>query len=48
MVARFAPGTFDRIETVIEKDEDRTAFIRAAVEREISWRLRRKKAKIKR
>jgi len=35
MRARFAPGTFKRIEAVLKKDEDRTAFVRKAVEREL-------------
>jgi len=39
-------GTFDAIERVIEKDEERTAFIRAAVEREIA-RRQKKRAKIR-
>jgi hypothetical protein len=34
-VARFAEGTFARIATVLGKTEDRTDFIREAVEREI-------------
>ena len=35
-----------QIESVIGKDEGRTAFIRAAVEREIAFRLKRKRAKL--
>ena len=38
MVARFPRGTFERIERVLEPDEDRTDFVRAAVERELAWR----------
>ena len=38
MQARFPPGTFDRIEAVLTEDEDRTDFVRAAVEREIKRR----------
>jgi hypothetical protein len=41
MQARFAPGTFDRIEAVLEEGEDRTAFVREAVERELKRRERR-------
>jgi len=35
MVARFAEGTTARIDAVREDGEDRTDFIRAAVEREL-------------
>ena len=38
MVARFREGTFGRIANVLEKNEDRTDFVRAAVERELKWR----------
>jgi hypothetical protein len=38
MQARFAEGTFARIETVLQPDEDRTDFVRDAVEREIKRR----------
>jgi hypothetical protein len=38
MRARFAPGTFARIEKVLKPDEDRTEFVRIAVEREIARR----------
>jgi hypothetical protein len=34
-VARFAEGTFARIVAVLGKTEDRTDFIREAVEREL-------------
>ena len=38
MQARFAEGTFDRIEKVLAEGEDRTDFVRAAVERELERR----------
>lgn len=41
MQARFPDGTFDRIEAVLENGEDRTDFVRAAVERELKRRERR-------
>jgi hypothetical protein len=37
---KFADGTFERIAAVLEKDEDRMAFMREAVEREIERRAR--------
>ena len=40
MQARFPAGTFERIETVLGNWEDRTDFVRAAVEREIKHRER--------
>jgi len=40
MQARFPEGTFDRIAAVLEGKEDRTDFVRAAVEREIKRRER--------
>ena len=40
MQARFAAGTFDRIDAVLSEDEDRTDFVRAAVERELRRRER--------
>ncbi|WP_409364047.1 YlcI/YnfO family protein [Bradyrhizobium liaoningense] len=40
MQARFPEGTFTRIEAVLDEGEDRTDFVREAVERE----LRRRKA----
>jgi hypothetical protein len=40
MQARFPEGTFARIETVLQADEDRTDFVRDAVEREITRRER--------
>jgi hypothetical protein len=48
MQARFPGETFERIAAVLEKDEDRTDFVRKAVERELSRRegiRRRKKAR---
>jgi hypothetical protein len=41
MVARFAAGTFGRIEAVLDDDEDRTDFVRKAVERELRRRERK-------
>lgn len=41
MQARFAAGTFERIEAVLENYEDRTEFVRSAVERELRQRERR-------
>ena len=40
MRARFAPGTFARIGAVLRENEDRTAFVRTAVERELHRRER--------
>jgi hypothetical protein len=40
MQARFPAGTFKRIEAVLREDEDRTDFVREAVEREIARRER--------
>lgn len=40
MQARFGEGTFDRIEAVLEDGEDRTDFVREAVERELKRRER--------
>jgi hypothetical protein len=40
MVARFARGTFERIEAVLAETEDRTDFVREAVERELKRRER--------
>jgi hypothetical protein len=42
MVARFEMGTFDRIDAVRAEDEDRTDFIREAVERELSRREKKR------
>lgn len=41
MQARFPPGTFDRIQAVLDDGEDRTAFVREAVERELKRRERK-------
>lgn len=41
MQARFPTGTFDRIEDVLEEGEDRTDFVRLAVERELKRRERK-------
>lgn len=42
MQARFAEGTFARIARLLDDSEDRTDFVREAVEREISRRERAK------
>jgi len=47
MTARFPDGTFERIEVLLDQGEERTAFVRAAVEREIAWRTLRKRRKTK-
>jgi hypothetical protein len=41
MVARFVEGTFARMDAVRSEDEDRTDFIREAVERELKRRERK-------
>lgn len=41
MQARFEEGTFERIEAVLEDSEDRTDFVRVAVERELKRRERK-------
>jgi hypothetical protein len=41
MVARFAEGTFARMDAVRDETEDRTDFIREAVERELKRRERK-------
>jgi hypothetical protein len=41
MVARFEAGTFERMDAVRSEDEDRTDFIREAVERELKRRERK-------
>jgi hypothetical protein len=48
MQARFPEGTFARIEAVMQADEDRTDFVRDAVEREIKRRERQLPAKRRR
>jgi hypothetical protein len=40
MQARFPEGTFARIAAVLEEGEDRTEFVRRAVERELARRER--------
>ena len=40
MQARFPEGTFDRIEAVLEGSDDRTDFVRVAVEKELKRRER--------
>lgn len=46
MLARFEEGTFDRIGSVLKEKEDRTDFVRMAVEAELKRRLgRRQKPK---
>lgn len=41
MQARFPEGTFARIESVLEEGEDRTDFVREAVDRELKRRERK-------
>jgi hypothetical protein len=41
MQARFPDGTFDRIDAVLSEGEERTAFVRDAVERELKRRERK-------
>lgn len=40
MQARFQDGTFDRIAAVLQDGEDRTDFVREAVDRELKRRER--------
>ena len=47
MQARFPEGTFDRIEAVLDEEEDRTEFVRRAVERELKRRERHSTARNK-
>lgn len=42
MQARFPEGTFNRIEAVLEDSEDRTDFVRVAVEKELKRRERQR------
>ena len=44
MQARFPAGTFRQIEAVLQEGEDRTDFVREAVEREL--RRRQKKSEL--
>jgi hypothetical protein len=46
MVARFATGTFARISAVLRPGEDRTDFVRQAVERELKTREARKAMRV--
>jgi hypothetical protein len=41
MQARFAAGTFARIDAVLGEGEERTSFVREAVERELKRRERK-------
>jgi hypothetical protein len=41
MQARFPEGTFERINAVLEDGEDRTDFVREAVEKELKRRERK-------
>jgi hypothetical protein len=41
MIAKFPKGTFGRIAAALEDEEDRTDFVRAAVERELGRREKR-------
>lgn len=41
MQARFEGGTFERIDAVLEDSENRTDFVRLAVERELRRRERK-------
>ena len=41
MQARFPEGTFARVAELLEEGEDRTDFVRAAVEREIEARAKK-------
>lgn len=43
MQARFPEGTFERIAAVLEEGEDRTDFVRKAVETELKRRERKTK-----
>lgn len=45
MQSRFAEGTFARIENVLKEGEDRTDFVREAVERELKRREQQAKRK---
>jgi hypothetical protein len=43
MQARFSAGTFKRIAAMLGEDEDRTDFVRTAVERELRHREAKKR-----
>lgn len=45
MPARLPDGTFERMDAVLEPGENRTDFLRAAIERELKRRERAKSAK---
>lgn len=45
MIARFAEGTFAKIAAVLLPGEDRTDFVREAVDREIARRRRAKETR---
>jgi hypothetical protein len=45
MSSKFAAGTFSRIANVLRKKEDRTDFVRLAVERELRKRERAQERK---
>jgi hypothetical protein len=45
VMAKLAAGTLARIAAVLENKEARTAFLRAAIEREIERRQRQKKGR---
>jgi len=47
MPARFPDGTFERIDAVLEPGENRTDFLRQAVEREIKRREKAQKTQDK-
>jgi hypothetical protein len=42
MIAALPAGTFDRMAAVLEEDEDKTDFIREAVDRELRRRERKR------
>jgi hypothetical protein len=44
MQARFLAGTFMRISQVLAAEEDRTDFVREAVEKELSYREKKRLA----
>lgn len=44
MQARFPPGTFERIAAVLNEKEDRTDFVRSAVEEKLKRRERQRAA----
>lgn len=44
MQARFEVGTFSRIADCLDADENRTDFVRAAVERELERRSSKKRS----